>query len=136
AGVVPAAEHIEDGFVIVCARAAVTAVKLVDVDVTDVVEVAIDQGVVRVGLVECVVDVEHGLDGGAGNFLYDRDGFGHGLYDIALVSGERFHQNGDAASFRLGRDAGESLNEVPRGLLAAESAGSAAGFGGAVDQDT
>src|SRR5580704_3096848 len=48
---------------IVIARAAMAAVELVHVDVTDVREVALNQRGMRIAFVDGVVDVEHGLNG-------------------------------------------------------------------------
>ena len=51
------------------------AIELIDVDVADVREVALDQRGVRLTLVDGVVDVEHGLNGGAIDLFDNLHGF-------------------------------------------------------------
>src|SRR5689334_25413244 len=89
-------------------------------------EVTLDTGVVRLHLVDRIVNVEHSADSGAGNLFYDRHCFGERLYDVGLTDGEGFHQEAHAAIFAVRRRDTESGNEMSRGLFAGEAAGALA----------
>src|SRR6202034_131009 len=65
AGIVQAAQRLKYWPEIVIAGAAVAAIELIHVDVADVREIALNQRGMRLTLVDGVVDVKHGLNGGA-----------------------------------------------------------------------
>src|SRR5437764_9344527 len=85
--VAAARERFKDRSEVVVAGAAMAAVELVDVDVPDEIEVAVHEGIVRFGLVDGVVHVEHGTNGGAGDFIYDGHCLRQGLYHVRLICG-------------------------------------------------
>ena len=91
------------------AGAAVTAVDFIHVDVADEVEIALDQHGVRLGFVHRVVDIEHGSDRRAVDFVDDFHGFGQRLHHVALADGQRFHQHGDAARLAAAAPRGEPV---------------------------
>ena len=133
--ILAAAEDLEDGFEIVTASAAVGPVQLVHMDVADEIEVAVDQGGVRLGLIDGVVDVEHGSDGRAIDFAHDGDGFFEGHDDVGLFGGERLDQNGDASVVGMRREGSEALGKAAGGLFAGGAAGGGALVGRAEDDD-
>src|SRR3954447_2238569 len=104
---------IEDRLEVVVPRPAVFSVELVDVDVSNVVEVAVDEDGVRLRLVDGVVNVEHRADGWAVDLAHDRDGFLQTEDDVGLVRGKRFDEHGDVPRGRVRRNSGEPIDEIP-----------------------
>ena len=88
AGIVAALEDLENRREIVIGLTAMPAVEFVDVDVTNEIVVAIDEHGVRLDFVYCVMRVEHGADGWAVDFFYQRDGFFEGLDYVGLAYGQ------------------------------------------------
>ena len=79
--------------------------------------------------------IEHGADGGVVDLAHERGGFVERRDHIALAERQRFHQDGDAALAGLRRDGGQAFDEMPGGIGAAQTAGGAALFGRAENQD-
>src|SRR5262249_31251656 len=92
----------------------------------DVIEMAIDQGGMRLRFVDCVVHVEHRAHSRATDFFDQRHRLGQCLHNVRLGYRKGFDQHGDAAVLGLLCYRCEPVDVVPGGLLTSESTGGGA----------
>jgi len=109
--------------VVTAAGPGVGAVELVDVDVPDLVPVALDDLGVRIFLVDRVVGVEHGLHVRAADLLDQRCSLVERLDHVALLDRQRFDEQRDAGRFQVRYDRAHALDVVSGRLLAGRAAG-------------
>ena len=112
------------------------AVEFVDVDVADEVEVAVHQRGVRLHFVDGVVHVEHGADGGAGDFVARWRRLRRASAPRRTApSGSASTSTVTPRASACGATDGQAIDVIARGLLAGESAGGRALIGRAEDHD-
>ena len=118
AGVMAAAERVQHGLEIVVARPAVFAVQFVDVDVPDLVEVAVDQYGVRLGFVDRIVHVEHRPHRRTRDLAHDRRRLPRGVrITSACPAGSASTSTVTPRDRGVRRDRGQSVDEVAGRLL-------------------
>ena len=97
----------------------VIPVGIVQVHVTDQVDVLCDQNLIRARLVGAIMKIEHAADAWMTHGIDDRFGFGHQIDDIGLIRRQRFQQNGGLALRRVRGNGSQFLAQDGHRLLSA-----------------